>query len=171
MPLSRYGTRWLLPELERRHVPHIVQPETPRSLKLLRALLLVMAVMLALNTRGRLNVVRQYGVSPGISPIVGTAVLAIAGFTFFLACVGAFFLLGVPSKRHWWLTLALPLLTVVNIAAAIVIIPADNIGVGLVLDVYLFNVLLTLALVVLLLKRPVRAYFGISRPATRAKAA
>ena len=51
------------------------------------------------------------------------------------------------------------------------IIPADNVGVGLVLDVYLFNVLLTLALVVLLLKRPVRAYFGISGPATRAKAA
>jgi hypothetical protein len=130
-----------------------------------------MAVLLGLNTLGRLGVVRQYGVSPGISPAVGTGVLAVVGFTFLLACIGAFFLLGVPSKRHWWLTLALPLLTVVNITAAIVIIPADNVGVGLVLDIYLFNVLLSLALVVFLLKRPVRAYFGISRPARRAKAA
>jgi len=161
----------MLPELERRHVPNIVQPVAPRSLKLIRALVLVMAVVLALNTLGRLGVVRQYGVAPGISPIVGTAVLAIVGFTFFLACVGAFFLLGAPPKRHWWLSLVLPFLMVVNVAAAIVIIPADNVGVGLVLDVYLFNVLLTLALVVLLLKRPVRAYFGISGPATRAKAA
>jgi hypothetical protein len=130
-----------------------------------------MAGMLALNTRGRLGVVHQYGVSPGISPVFGTVILAVVGFTFLLACVGAFFLLGVPSKRHWWITLALPLLMVVNIVAAIVIIPADNVGVGLVLDVYLFNVLLSLALVVLLLKRPVRAYFGVSPPATRAKAA
>ena len=158
------------PEVERGPVPLIV-PETPRSLKLVRALLLVMAVMLAVNTRGRLGVVHHYGVSPGISPVVGTGILAVVGSTFLLACVGAFFLLGVPSKRHWWITLALPLLTVVNIVAAIVIIPADNVGVGLVLDVYLFNALLSLALVVLLLKRPVRAYFGISRPATRAKAA
>jgi hypothetical protein len=59
----------------------------------------------------------------------------------------------------------------VNIAAAIVIVPADHVGIGLVLDVYLFNVMLTLALIVLLLKRPVRTYFGISRPPTRAKAA
>jgi hypothetical protein len=130
-----------------------------------------MAGMLALNTRVRLRVVHQYGVSPGISPVVGTVILAVVGFTFLLACVGAFFLLGVPSTRHWWITLALPLLTVVNIVAAIVIIPADNVGVGLVLDVYLFNVLLSLALVVLLLNRPLRAYFGISWPATRDKAA
>jgi hypothetical protein len=143
----------------------------PRSLKMLRALLRVMAVLIALNTRGRLGVVHQYGVAPGISPIAGTAVLAIVGFTFLLACVGAFFLLGVPAKLHWWLTLALPLLMLVNIAAAIVIVPADHVGIGLVLDVYLFNVLLTLALIVLLLKRPVRTYFGISRPPTRAKAA
>jgi len=161
----------VLPEVERRRVPPIVQPEAPRSLKLLRALVLVMAVVLALNTFSRLGVVGQHGVSPGISPIVGAAVLAIVGFIFVLACVGAFFLLGVPAKRHWWLTLALPLLTVGNIAAAIVIVPEEHVGVGLVLDVYLFNALLTVVLVVLLLKRPVRAYFGISRPANRAKAA
>jgi hypothetical protein len=159
------------PELERRRVPLNVQPEMPRSLKMLRALLLVMADLLALNTLGRLGVVHQYGVAPGISPIAGTAALAIVGFTFLLACVGAFFLLGVPAKLHWWLTLALPLLMLVNIAAAIVIVPADHVGIGLVLDVYLFNVMLTLALIVLLLKRPVRTYFGISRPPTRAKAA
>jgi hypothetical protein len=148
-----------------------MQPAMPRSLKMLRALLLVMAVLLGLNTVGRLGVVHHYGVAPGISPIAGTAVLAIVGFTFLLACVGAFFLLGVPAKLHWWLTLALPLLTLANIAAAIVIVPSDHVGIGLVLDVYLFNVLLTVALIVLLLKRPVRTYFGISRPPTRAKAA
>ena len=143
----------------------------PRSLKYLRALLLVMAVLLALNTLSRLGVVQQYGVSAGTSPIVGKALLAIVGFTFLLACVGAFFLLGVPAKRHWWLTLALPLLTVVNIATAFAIIPSEHVGVGLVLDVYLCNGLLALVLLILLLKRPVRAYFGVTRPATRTKAA
>jgi hypothetical protein len=130
-----------------------------------------MAVLLALNTLSRLVVVQQYGVSAGTSPIVGTALLAIVGFTFLLACVGAFFLLGVPAKRHWWLTLALPLLTVANIATAFAIIPSEHVSVGLVLDAYLGNGLLTLVLVILLLKRPVRAYFGISRPTARTKAA
>jgi len=137
----------------------------------LRALLLVMAVLLALNTLSRLGVVQKYGVSAGTSPIVGTALLAIVGFTFPLACVGAFFLLGVPAKRHWWLTFALPLLTVANIVTAFTIIPSEHVGIGLVLDVYLYNGLLTLVLVILLLKRPVRAYFGMSRSATRTKAA
>jgi hypothetical protein len=41
----------------------------------------------------------------------------------------------------------------------------------LVLDAYLANALLTVVLVILLLKRPVRAYFGIRRPAAAAKAA
>jgi hypothetical protein len=146
-----------------------VQP--PKSLKLLRALLLVMAVLLALNTLGRLGVVQQYGVGPGISPIVGVALLAIVGFTFMLACVGAFFLLGVPARRNWWLTLALPVLTVANIATAFAIIPPDHVSVALVLDAYLFNGLLTVVLLVLILKRSVRTYFGVSRPRTRAKAA
>ena len=130
-----------------------------------------MAVVLALNTFGRLGVVGQHGVSPGISPIVGAAVLAIVGFIFVLACVGAFFLLGVPAKRHWWLSFLLPLLTIANIASAFAIIPSEHVGVGLVLDAYLCNGLLTVVLVILLLKRRVRAYFGISRPAPRAKAA
>ena len=108
---------------------------------------------------------------PGVSALVGAGLLAIVGFTFLLGCVGAFFLLGVPAKRHWWLTFALPVLTILNIAAAFAIIPADHVSVALVLDAYLFNGLLTVVLVVLLLKRPVRVYFGISRPATRAKAA
>ena len=84
---------------------------------------------------------------PGVSALVGAGLLAIVGFTFLLGCVGAFF------------------------AAAFAIIPADHVSVALVLDAYLFNGLLTVVLVVLLLKRPVRVYFGISRPATRAKAA
>jgi hypothetical protein len=146
-------------------------PEIPKSLKYLRALLLIMAVLLALNTLGRLGIVQRYGVSPGTSPIVGTALLAIVGFTYVLACVGAFFLLGVPAKRHWRLIFVLPLLTIANIATAFAIIPSEHVGIGLVLDAYLVNGLLTLVLIVLLLKRPVRAYFGISRSKTRAKAA
>lgn len=130
-----------------------------------------MAVLLGLNTYGRLGVVWTYGASDGTSTLVGVALLAIVGCTFLLACVGAFFLLGAPAKRHWWLTLALPLLTIANIAVAFAIIPADHVGIGLVLDAYLCNGLLTLVLVILLLKRSVRAYFGIRRPATAAKAA
>ncbi len=45
-------------------------PTIPKSLRYLRALLLVMAVLLALNTLGRLGVVWKYGVSGGTSPIV-----------------------------------------------------------------------------------------------------
>lgn len=147
-------------------------PEMPKSVKYLRALLLIMAVFLALNTQGRLSIVSRYGVSRGISPVVGTALLAIVGITFVLASLAAYFLLGgVPAKRHWWLIFVLPLLTIGNIAAAIAIIPSEHVGIGLVLDVYLVNGLLTVALIVILLKRPVRAYFGISRPATREKAA
>lgn len=146
-------------------------PEIPKSLKYLRALLLIMAALLTLNTLSRLGTVQLYGVSPMMSPIVGTVLLAIVGFTFVLACVGAFFLLGVPAKRHWWLIFVLPLLTIANIATAFAIIPSEHVGVGLVLDTYLCNGLLTLVLVILLLNRRVRAYFGISRPATRAKAA
>jgi hypothetical protein len=146
-------------------------PEIPKSLKYLRALLLIMAVLLTINTLSRLGIVQRYGVSPGTSPIVGTALLAIVGFAFVLACVGAFFLLGVPAKLHWWLIFFLPLLTIANIATAFAIIPSDQVGIGLVLDAYLVNGLLTVVLIVLLLKRAVRAYFGISRPKTRAKAA
>jgi hypothetical protein len=146
-------------------------PTMPRSLRYLRALLLVMAVLLALNTFGRLGVVWTYGASDGTSTLVGVALLAIVGCTFLLACVGAFFLLGLPAKRHWWLALALPLLTIANIAVAFAIIPADHVSVALVLDAYLANGLLTVVLVILLLKRPVRAHFGIGRPATAAKAA
>ena len=161
----------MLPELDPRHVLRTMTPEIPKSLKYLRALLLIMAVLLALNTLGRLGVVWRYGVSPGNSPVVGAAVLATVGIVFLLACVGAFLLLGVPAKRHWWLSFLLPVLTIANIACAFAIIPSEHVGVGLVLDTYLCNGLLTVVLVILLLKRRVRAYFGIGRPATRAKAA
>jgi hypothetical protein len=143
----------------------------PKPLRYLRALLLVMAVLLALNTIDRLGVVWQYGVSDGNSAVVGVALIAILGCTFLLACVGAFFALGTPAKRHWLLTLAMPLLAIANIAVAFAIIPAEHVSVALVVDVYLCNGLLTLVLVILLLKRPVRAYFGIARPAATAKAA
>ena len=137
----------------------------------MRALLRIMAALLAVNTLVRLGVVRQYGVSAGISSTVGPALLAIMGFSFLLACVGAYFALGVPNKLHWWLAMGLPILAVANIVSAIVVIPEEHVGVALVLDVYLFNALLTLALIVLLLKRSVRAYFGITHPVSRAKAA
>lgn len=130
-----------------------------------------MAVLLALNTFGRLGIVLQYGISDGVSAVVGVGLLAIVGCTFLLACVGAFFILGVPAKRHWWLTLSLPLLMIANIAVAFAIIPADHVGIGLVLDAYLCNGLLTLVMIILLLKRSVRSYFGIRRPAAAAKAA
>jgi hypothetical protein len=143
----------------------------PKSLRYLRALLLVMAVLLALNTVSRLGVVSMYGASGGISLLVGAGLVAIVGCTFLLACVGAFFALGTPAKRHWWLTLALPLLAIANIAVAFAIIPAEHVSVALVLDAYLANGLLTVVLVILLMKRSVRAYFGIARPATAAKAA
>lgn len=146
-------------------------PAMPKSLKYLRALLLVMAVLLALNTVSRLGVVLTYGASDGTSLVIGAGLVAIVGCTFLLACVGAFFLLGVPAKRSWWLTLALPLLTIANIAVAFAIIPANHVSVALVLDAYLGNGLLTLVLVILLLKRRVRTYFGITRPAAAAKAA
>jgi hypothetical protein len=130
-----------------------------------------MAVLLALNTFGRLGVVWQYGVSDGNSAVVGAALLAIVGCIFLLACIGAFFLLGIPAKRSWWLTLALPLLAIANIAVAFAIIPAEHVGVALVLDAYLGNGLLAMVLIILLLKRPVRVYFGITRPRAAAKAA
>src|SRR5437879_4407310 len=146
-------------------------PTIPRSVRYLRALLLVMAVLLALNTVGRLGIVLTYGASDGTSLVVGAGLLAIAGCTFLLVCVGAFFLLAVPARRSWWLTLVLPLLTIGNIAVAFAIIPADHVGVGLVLDAYLCNGLLTLVMVILLLKRPIRAHFGVTRPRPAAKAA
>jgi hypothetical protein len=158
-------------EVARRVVPLYVQPEMPRSLKLVRALLPIMAALLTVNTIVRLGVVRQYGLSPGISSTVGSALLAIVGFSFLLACVGAYFALGVPNKRHWWLSMGLPVLAVANIMSAIAVIPEEHVGVALVLDVYLFNGLLPLALVILLLKRPVRTYFGITHPASHATAA
>jgi hypothetical protein len=171
MPLHDTDPGAMLPEATHRRVVSTMSPDVPKSLKYLRALLLIMAVLLALNTLGRLGVVWRYGVSLGTSPVVGAAVLATVGVIFLLACVGAFLLLGVPAKRHWWLSLLLPLLAIANIASAFAIIPSEHVGVGLVLDAYLCNGLLTVVLVILLLKRPVRAYFGISRPATRAKAA
>jgi len=130
-----------------------------------------MAVLLALNTVGRLGIVLTYGASDGTPLVVGVGLVAITGCTFLLACVGAFFLLGVPARRSWWLTFALPLMTIGNIGVAFAIIPADHVGVGLVLDAYLCNGLLTLVMVILLLKRPVRAHFRITRPRPAAKAA
>ena len=145
--------------------------EIPRSLKWAKALLIMTAIFLALNTVGRLGVVGQFGVAPGLSDFVGIAMLLIVGATYLLACVGAFFLLGAPSRLHWWLVVFMPLLAIANIAVAVVVLPAQQIGAGTVLDVYLFNGILPLVVSGLLLKRQVRVLFGISRPARPAKAA
>src|SRR3981189_2473461 len=105
-------------------------PTMPRSLRYLRALLLVMAVLLALNTVGRLGIVLTYGASDGTSLVGGAGLGAIVGCSFLLACVGPFFLLGVPARRSWWLTFALPLLTIGNIAVAFALLPAHHGRIG-----------------------------------------
>ena len=145
--------------------------ELPRSLKIARALLLVMAIFLALNTFGRLGIVQQFGITDGMPQIVGVALVAMVGASFLLACVGAFFLAGVRARLNWWVLLCTPILGFVNIAVAIAVIPEQHIGVWTVMDVYLFNGLLPLIVFGLLLKRSARAYFGITRPAVQAKAA
>jgi hypothetical protein len=143
----------------------------PKSAKYLRALLIVLAVLLGNNTLSRLAVVSQFGTNPGIPLDLGRAALAIIGSCHLLAAVGAFFGLGRRVSRFWWLTWLLPVLAGINITTALVVIPEDRVGVGLVLDVYFVNGLLQLLLIGLLLKRSVRTYFGIARPAAAAKAA
>ena len=143
----------------------------PGSLKFVRVLLIVMAAFLGLNTLGRLGIVAAFGVTDGMPGLVGMALLAIVGASFLLACIGGFFLVGVRARRHWWLVLCTPVLGFANIAAAIAVIPEAHIGAWTVIDVYLFNGILPLVVTGLLLKRSARVYFGISRPATKAKAA
>ena len=143
----------------------------PKSAKYLRALLIVLAVLLGNNTLSRLAVVSQFGTNPGIPLDLGRAALAIIGSCHLLAAVGAFFGLGRRVSRFSWLTWLLPVLAGINITTALVVIPEDRVGVGLVLDVYFVNGLLQLLLIGLLLKRSVRTYFGIARPAAAAKAA
>lgn len=143
----------------------------PKSVKYLRALVIVIAVFLGTATQTRLAVIGQFGPNPGIPSTVGNAVVAIAGYGFALFLVGLFFLLGRPARRHWWLTWCLPLLALVNFVAALVVVPEEHYTAATVLDIFVVNGLLPLLLIGLLLKRSVRAYFGISRPAARANAA
>ena len=131
----------------------------------------MLAIMAGLNTLSRLGIVREFGATAGIPQPAGIALLAIAGAVLFVVCGGSFFLLGVPDKVNWWLAFLLPVLAAVNIATAILVIPEERVTVWTVLDIYLFNGILPLVVTALLLKRPVRIYFGISQGASRAKAA
>jgi len=138
----------------------------PPSLKSARALVLVMAVLLAINTLHRLLVVGEFGVTPGLglpAPI-GQAILALVGFGFAAGCVRLFVLLTSPSRGYWWLGLAVVILAAMNFAAAVVVIPDERIDVPLVIDVYLVNGLLPLVLIGMLLRKSARRFFGISRP-------
>jgi hypothetical protein len=130
-----------------------------------------MAILLALNTLGRLGIVQTFGITDGMPQLLGVALLAVVGATFLLACVGAFFLMGVRARMNWWVLLCTPILGFANIAVAIAVIPQEHVGVGMVLDVYLFNGILPLVVTGLLFKRSARVYFGISRPVAKAKAA
>lgn len=143
----------------------------PKSLKFARVLLLFMAVFLVLNTFRRLTIVLEFGATDGMPVLAAIALIAIVGGSFLLACVGAFFLLGVPARRHWWLILCTPLLGLINIAAAVMVIPEAHIGAWTVMDVYLFNGILPTLVAGLQLRRSARVYFGISHPPARAKAA
>ena len=128
-------------------------------------MLLVMAGLLSINTLHRLLVVGKFGVTPGLdlpAPI-GPAILAIIGFGFASGCVGLFVLLASPSRGNWWLGLTMVLLAAINFAAAVLIIPEERIDVPLVIDVYLVNGLLPIALAGLLLRKSARRFFGISR--------
>ena len=143
----------------------------PRSVRVARALLLIMAIFLALNTLVRLGIVAESGITDGMLQLLGMALLAGVGTTFLLACAGGFFLIGIRARINWWILLCTPLLGFANIAAAIAVIPEARIGAWTVMDVYLFNGILPLVVTGLLLKRSARVYFGIRRPAAQAKAA
>jgi hypothetical protein len=143
----------------------------PRSVKVVRALLVFIAIFLVLNTLARVANVQQYGATGGIPRQAAIALLAVAGAVVFLGCVGAFILLSTPSRMNWWLVLLFPVLTACNIAIAIGVIPEDHVGVGTVLDVYFFNGLLPITASGVLLKRSARLYFGVTRAAESRKAA
>jgi hypothetical protein len=143
----------------------------PKSLKFVRGLLVVLAVMAAIDTLGRIGIVDEFGAAGSVPQAGGFALLAAAGGVVFLVSGGAYFLLGTPEKMNWWLALLLPVAAAVNFAIAILVIPEEHVQAWTVIDLYLFNGLLPLIVTGLLLKRPVRIYFGISQPPSRAKAA
>ena len=60
-----------------------------------------------------------------------------AGVGFCLACAGLFFYLDEPGRGHWWLVVLLLPLALANDVVAVLLIPEQQIGVGLVLDVWL----------------------------------
>src|SRR5947208_13606903 len=95
----------------------------PRSVRVARALLLIMAIFLALNTLARLCIVAESGITDGMLQLLGVALLAVVGTTFLLACAGGFFLIRLRARLNWWLLLCTPLLGFVSIAPAMEVIP------------------------------------------------
>lgn len=134
----------------------------PRSVKSLRALVLIVGVLVALGTENRIKVVHDFGPTPSLSWELAKAILAVIGVAFALTCLGIYFALARPDRKGWWLTFLVPVFAAINVATAVAIIPEEHIGVAVVLDVYLVNALLPLLVVGLLLRKPVRAFFGIS---------
>ncbi|HVH65246.1 MAG TPA: hypothetical protein VM674_04355 [Candidatus Acidoferrum sp.] len=130
-----------------------------------------MAAVTILNTLARVGIVQEWGAAGGI-PVIGAIVLLVAaGGLFVVVCGGSSFMLGMPEKLHWWLAMLVPLAAAANVAAAIVVLPEEHVVAWTVLDIYLFNGILALVATGLLLKRRVRAHFGISRGSSEARAA
>src|SRR5438445_8902622 len=96
--------------------------EMPRSVRVARALLLIMAIFLALNTLARVRIVAESGITDGMLQLLGMALLAIVGTTFLLACAGGFLLIGIRSRINRWVLLCTPILGFANIAAPIAMI-------------------------------------------------
>jgi hypothetical protein len=134
-----------------------------------RALLAFILVLAALNTLSRLVIVAQFGTTFGgnLPRFAGLAILAFTGAAYCFTTLGLFFLLDERRRRGWWLALGLLPVAVLNGVAPVVLIAEEHIGIALVLDVYLVNGLLPLAVICFLLRRSAREFFGVSRARLR----
>ena len=134
-----------------------------RSIRFGRGLLAFIAILTFFDTINRLAVVWHYGIalSPGLPTWAGLAILLFAGVGFCLACAGLFFYLDEPGRGHWWLVVLLLPLALANDVVAVLLIPEQQIGVGLVLDVYLVNGVLPLTVVTILSRRSARRFSAV----------
>jgi uncharacterized membrane-anchored protein len=142
----------------------------PRTVKTLRALVLIEGVLVAIAAVAGIKVIHDFGPTPSFSWELAKAIVAVIGVGLALTCLGIYFALARPDRKGWWLTFLVPVLGAINLAAAVAVIPEDHVAAALVLNV-LVNALLPLVVVGLLLIRAVRVYFGISRPFEQTKVA